>query len=125
MRLTEGRNTGFQKIIKALEQNGSPLPIFETDEERLSFAVTLFKHPKFKDGGVINGVINGVIKKLSDNEIMILSCMLDDSSITKKHISEKTEIPERTIDRIIADLKLRQIIERQGSNKNGKWVILQ
>jgi len=47
LHLTEGRNTGFRKIINALEHNGSPLPIFETDEERLSFAVTLYKHQDF------------------------------------------------------------------------------
>jgi ATP-dependent DNA helicase RecG len=53
LRLTEGRNTGFRKIINALEYNGSPFPVFETDEERLSFAVTIYKHPEFQNG---NGV---------------------------------------------------------------------
>lgn len=47
LRLTEGRNTGFRKIKNSLEHNGSPLPIFETDEERLSFAVIIMKHPEF------------------------------------------------------------------------------
>lgn len=47
LRLTEGRNTGFGKIIRSLEKNGSPKPIFETDEERTSFAVTIFVHPSF------------------------------------------------------------------------------
>ena len=37
LHLTEGRNTGFQKIIRALKANGSPMPIFETDEERTFF----------------------------------------------------------------------------------------
>jgi ATP-dependent DNA helicase RecG len=49
LHLTEGRNTGFRKIINALEHNGSPLPIFETDEDRLSFAVTIYRHPEFAD----------------------------------------------------------------------------
>ena len=47
LHLTEGRNTGFRKIINSLEHNGSPLPIFETDAERLSFAVTIYRHPEF------------------------------------------------------------------------------
>ena len=58
MRLTEGRNTGFRKIINALEHNGSPLPIFETDENRLSFSVTIYQHPEFTGNGFNNG-ING------------------------------------------------------------------
>ena len=47
MHLTEGRNTGFRKILNALEQNGSPKPVFETDPERLSFCTTLLIHPHF------------------------------------------------------------------------------
>ena len=50
LHLTEGRNTGFRKIINALKSNGSPLPLFETDEARTSFATTLFIHPAFKKG---------------------------------------------------------------------------
>ena len=48
LHLTEGRNTGFRKIINALKNNGSPMPLFETDEARTSFATTLFIHPAFK-----------------------------------------------------------------------------
>ena len=46
LHLIQGGNTGFTKIINALAHNGSPLPLFETDEERLSFAVTIYKHPE-------------------------------------------------------------------------------
>jgi len=48
LQLTEGRNTGLRKILKALERNGSPLPEFETDEERSYFVTRLFIHPGFK-----------------------------------------------------------------------------
>lgn len=33
LHLTEGRNTGFGKILRALEANGSSKPEFETDED--------------------------------------------------------------------------------------------
>ena len=45
--LTEGRNTGFRKILRALEANGSPEPEFETDEDRSYFITRLFRHPAF------------------------------------------------------------------------------
>ena len=45
--LTEGRNTGFRKILRALEANGSPKPEFETDEDRSYFITRLFRHPAF------------------------------------------------------------------------------
>lgn len=49
LHLTEGRNTGFKKIIDALEANGSPKPEFETDEDRSYFITRLFIHEKFRD----------------------------------------------------------------------------
>ena len=47
LRLTEGRNTGFKKILDALEANGSPKPEFETDEDRSYFITRLFVHEAF------------------------------------------------------------------------------
>lgn len=47
LHLTEGRNTGFKKILDALEANGSPKPEFETDENRSYFITRLFIHEEF------------------------------------------------------------------------------
>lgn len=47
LHLTEGRNTGFKKILDALEANGSPKPEFETDEDRSYFITRLFIHEGF------------------------------------------------------------------------------
>lgn len=55
--LTEGRNTGFRKILNALERNGSSKPVFETDPERLSFCTTLLIHPHFLHQGEGKNVI--------------------------------------------------------------------
>jgi ATP-dependent DNA helicase RecG len=49
LHLTEGRNTGFKKILDALEANGSPKPEFETDDDRSYFITRLFIHEKFVD----------------------------------------------------------------------------
>ena len=47
LHLTEGRNTGFGKILSALEENGSPKPEFETDEGHNYFITRLFVHEAF------------------------------------------------------------------------------
>ena len=49
LHLTEGKNTGFKKILDALEANGSPKPEFETDDDRSYFITRLFIHEKFVD----------------------------------------------------------------------------
>ncbi len=48
LHLTEGRSTGIPKILRTLEKNGSPKPIFETDEERIYFKTTFTIHQDFK-----------------------------------------------------------------------------
>ena len=43
--LMEGRSTGITKILKVMAPNGSPAPLFESDEDRLSFVIRLPCHP--------------------------------------------------------------------------------
>lgn len=50
LHLTERRNTGFKKILDALDANGSPKPEFETDEARTYFISRFYIHERFKDG---------------------------------------------------------------------------
>ena len=60
MHLTEGRNTGFRKILKALERNGSPLPEFITDDEHSIFITRLFIREDFYDENGIENSESGV-----------------------------------------------------------------
>lgn len=50
LKLIEGRNTGFPNAIRALQVNGSPLPVFEMDGQREYLSVTLKVHPYFLPG---------------------------------------------------------------------------
>jgi ATP-dependent DNA helicase RecG len=45
--LTEGRGTGFPIVYGAMAQNGSPEPIFETDDIHTHFLAVLPVHPEF------------------------------------------------------------------------------
>ena len=47
LKLIEGRNTGIPTILRALKTNGSGLPVFETDEERSYFTITIPVHKSF------------------------------------------------------------------------------
>jgi ATP-dependent DNA helicase RecG len=46
LQLTEGRSTGIPKILRAMRDNGSPTPGFETDDEHSYFLVRLPAHPQ-------------------------------------------------------------------------------
>ncbi|HKP74647.1 MAG TPA: RNA-binding domain-containing protein [Longimicrobiaceae bacterium] len=51
LRLTEGRGTGIPTIFKAMQENGSPEPRFETDAGRSYFSTILPIHGLVADGG--------------------------------------------------------------------------
>ena len=46
----EGRNTGVPLIVSSMKNNGSGLPVFETDEDRSYFLTVLPIHPYFIKG---------------------------------------------------------------------------
>ena len=82
LRLTEGRNTGFRKILNAMENNGSPKPLFETDPERTSFSTTLFIHPGFSE---LNSSGKDNIRSVSD---------IDSSENNKDLPEDVKDLPE-------------------------------
>jgi ATP-dependent DNA helicase RecG len=49
LRLTEGRGTGIPKIIRTCQQNGSPLPVIHTDQERSFFMMEFPIHQYFRN----------------------------------------------------------------------------
>lgn len=62
LHLVEGRNTGIPTAIKAINENGSPLPLLLTDEERSFFSVIIPIHEAFRGNSIVsNEVKNNVI----------------------------------------------------------------
>ncbi|MDR2385088.1 MAG: putative DNA binding domain-containing protein [Tannerella sp.] len=65
--LTEGRGTGFPKMSKKMENNGSPQPIIETDELGVYFMVTLPINQKYvdaindNDGDIVSNAVNNLV----------------------------------------------------------------
>ena len=49
LRLTEGRGTGIPKMRLSMKKNGSPIPMFETDDDSTYFLSILPIHPEFID----------------------------------------------------------------------------
>ncbi|MDB5165278.1 MAG: putative transcriptional regulator [Candidatus Saccharibacteria bacterium] len=64
LHLTEGRGTGILKIKRAMKVNGSPEPLFDTDDELSYFLTVLPIHP---DWEVQVGVQVGVQANRGDN----------------------------------------------------------
>lgn len=119
--LTEGRATGIPTIQSALQANGSPRAIIETDDDRTYFLIDIPCHPDFKDEPLL----------LNDNANVHLEGRLKDIYIVIKDNPERTvkdyagllKIKERTARYLIDILKVRGYLERKG-RRNGYWIIL-
>ena len=125
MHLTEGRNTGFRKILNALERNGSPAPIFETDPDRLSFCTTIFIHPQFlSQSGTKDGTKKAAPNRRTERVQLILSAIQEDPQVTVRMLVEDLGISKNTILRILKELQENGTIKREGSSRKGRWVVL-
>lgn len=110
LHLTEGRNTGFKKILDALEANGSPKPEFETDEAHSYFISRLFVHEGFLKENEVSGntLPNRII---SDSEQKSIDRML---YIFENNLSDKER---KKILPIIEYLKANDTIKPQTARR--------
>lgn len=55
------------------------------------------------------------------NEQKIISIIADNGNVTAKELAEKIGISQRQVERLLASLTKKQIIVREGADKNGYW----
>ena len=208
LHLTEGRNTGFGKILSALEENGSPKPEFETDEGHNYFITRLFVHeafiekepkgakvepkgakvepkgakvePKGAEVGLKGAKVEpkgaeveskgakvgekgakvgqkgaevdekgakvdpkgakvgekgaevdekgakvdpGRAKKGTERSLEILDRMRENPYVTQVKLMKEFNLSRKQIQNIIQYLRLNGLVEREGSNRSGKWMV--
>lgn len=136
LHLTEGRNTGFKKILDALEANGSPKPEFETDEAHSYFISRLFIHPGFlkekneSTSSTPNSTPNSTplfdlpeeLQGLGLRE-QILVLIKSDPVITKRKMTEILGVSMYRLKKEISAMSREHIAEFVGFSRNGKWVV--
>lgn len=63
--------------------------------------------------------------ELSETEQKVYNCIRKNENITISELSDKTAIGDRQVMRVLNSLKDKNIIKREGSNKNGIWKIIE
>ncbi len=119
LKLTEGRNTGIPKIKRALENNGSPAPIFETDDDRTYFITTILIHEGFKKDteSIPKSIPKSILKNISKTQSNILKLIQDNDTITGQDLSKQLNLSLPSIKKNIKILKELGILSRKGSNR--------
>ena len=63
--------------------------------------------------------------RLSLKEVAVIQLIMADSKISIASITTKTGLSRRTVDRVIATLKDKEILRREGAKNNATWIINQ
>ena len=72
----------------------------------------------------INDLINYPINNLRDPEKALLTLIMTGQARNKQEFSEKIGKSPATVQRYIKHLTELGIIRREGSNKNGRWIVI-
>lgn len=128
LHLTEGRNTGFKKILDALEANGSPKPEFETNEDRSYFITRLFVHEGFGDNSDEEPKrsqkgAKKEPKKGAEIKQNILDKLAENPTMTQTKLMEEFALSRKQIQNAVRELREDGLLEREGSNRKGKWIV--
>ena len=128
LHLTEGRNTGFKKILDALEANGSPKPEFETDEDRSYFITRLFAHEKFvlvshEEPKRSQKGAKKEPKKGAERKQAILAILAENPTITQTQIMEEMNLTRKQVQKNMKELQEEGVLVRKGTNRSGRWVV--
>ncbi len=122
--LSEKQGTGIPKILRELKINGSPLPIFETDEDRTYLETTIWEHEGFKkEPKRSQKGAEKEPKKGAEREQVIVELLIQNPHMTQMEIAEKLNLTRKQVQNVIKGLQETGIIEREGSNRNGKWIV--
>ncbi|GHU63464.1 hypothetical protein AGMMS49983_06970 [Clostridia bacterium] len=140
--LSEKLSTGIKKILRALKQNGSPAPLFETEPTRQYLSTTIFMHEEFEPIIVKNTeeaeevadklpikvadkLPIKVADKLTPSERTFIEFLLpyfhDNEWITNAEARDLSGKSEGSVKRFLRNLAEKGVLESLGEKKNRKY----
>lgn len=116
--------SGLKKIYSLCEKANVKISYINYESD---FTLDFYREEKIimTSDGVKNGVKNGVKSDaITESEAFVLSLIKDNANISIKEICQACGKSPRSVDRIIASLKEKNMIERIGTRRNGHWQVL-
>ena len=139
MNVVEAWGSGIPKMLREAEEYGLAEP--ELIDMSSDFRVNLYRKAAAVDqNGVVDPKGHDTKNETNDtknetndtknetndtkNETLLLKLIQEDPTITQKELKEKMQISLITVKRIMNELQNKGRIQRIGSNRSGKWSIL-
>ena len=127
MKIIEKWGSGIPRILRECSEYGLPEPKFiDFDGD---FRVNMYRQLPEKAWSHTNDINDtndtNDTNDINDiNDTKILNQIRENPSITQTELKEKLQVSIVTVKRLMADLQKRGLIERQGSSRKGKWIII-
>lgn len=122
MKIIEKWGSGIPRILRECSEYGLPEPEFiDFDGD---FRVNMYRQLPEKDWSHTDDTKHDTNDTISENDTKILNLIRENPSITQAELREKLQVSIVTVKRLMADLQKRGLIERQGSSRKGKWIII-
>lgn len=122
MKIIEKWGSGIPRILRECSKYGLPEPEFiDLDGD---FRVNMYRQLPEKDWSHTNDTKTDTNDTISENDTKVLNLIKENPSITQAELREKLQVSIVTVKRLMADLQKRGLIERQGSSRKGKWIVI-
>lgn len=116
----EAWGRGIQKIIEACRELGAPDPEYTVLGDDLTVKFTALKNAQEKALNPpirhIGGLDGGLAEKILKN-------IIEKPTITQSELAEELNVPLRTLQRAIKEMKNAGILVRVGGNRFGHWEV--
>ena len=134
-RLIEMMGTGIARMIQDSKEHGFNVPVFEIKDQIVKVSFPDIHYLRAEDShqsdsnlmshfeGVIEGVIEGVGKDIKEKLASILFVLNEQPGLRTTMLSNKTEIPAKSVERYIKRLKDAGLIKYSGSSKSGGYYL--
>jgi len=111
----EKYGSGIKRIVSAFKNEGLQIPVFENFQH--GFMVTVF----------LKEIIHGtdVTDNVTDSRLEgVLEMIRNNNRITAFQLAKHYQVSKRTILRDLEQLKKNSTLRRIGSEKGGRWVVI-
>ncbi len=142
LEMTEGRGTGIPKMLKAIQDNGSPAPVFHTDDDRTYFLVELPVHPVFTEVTDDKGTEitssgetsekSEVVRekwgekwgeKIMARRLRIAQLMINNPRISTKELADALKLSTSGVENHLKAMRAAGCIRHVGPAKGSRWEV--
>lgn len=115
MGLTEHTGHGIPIIVKKYGEE-----VFEIEDNYIRCTIPF-------DDAFLDKIKNanvGLNVGLNKTEKKVVSLLIEDSAYTSEELAAKIGLTKRTIERTFISLQNKKVIERIGSKRDGRWIVI-